>query len=295
MVKVSIPATSANMGSGFDSIGVALSLYNVFFLEESDKIEILTDDDSIPTDKTNLVYKCVEKVYNMCGKELKGLKIIANCDIPQARGLGSSSACIAGGLIGANKMLGNPLTTEQLVNLACELEGHPDNSTPAILGGLCVGAMHESEVFYSKLPINQKIKFVAFIPNFELKTEVARGALPSEVSHKDAVFNLSRSALLTASLVEGDLHNIEVAIDDRLHQPYRFKIIEDGIKIADKIKSSGALGVYISGAGPTIMAIINSENSNFIDKARELCENKFPKWKPILLDIDQNGAIVEEM
>ncbi|MFI3228159.1 MAG: homoserine kinase [Clostridia bacterium] len=295
MIKVTVPATSANMGSGFDSIGIALSMYNVFYMEEQDSIEIITDDPEIPTDDSNLVYQCAKKVYEMCGKELKGLKIISECEIPQARGLGSSSACIVAGIIGANALLGNPLTKQNIIDLAGSMEGHPDNSTPAILGGFCVAMLEYGKVSHVRVPISHKLDFVAFVPNFELKTEKARMALPETIAHKDAVFNLSRAALLAGSLVTGDLHNIGVAVGDCLHQPYRYGLIPQGEEISTVAKGLGALGTYISGAGPTIIAMVDKKDKTYLSRAKMYCEEKYPNWTPYQLTSDEIGAIVEKI
>ena len=217
MITVRVPATSANMGPGFDSIGIALNLYNTFYMEESDSIEIsATHGEHVPSDDSNLIYQCAKRVYDICGKPMPGLKLIEDCDIPQTRGLGSSSACTVAGLIGANALLGNPLHQENIIDLAAAIEGHPDNSTPAILGGFCTSLLEYGKVWSVRVPIADKLDFVAFIPNFELSTEKARQAIPRTIPHKDAVFNLSRAALLTGSLVTGDLHNLMVAAGDRV-------------------------------------------------------------------------------
>lgn len=293
MIKITVPATSANMGPGFDSLGIALNLYNIFYMEEAESIEIITDDDEIPKDHTNLVYICAKKVYDMCNKELSGLKIISECSIPQARGLGSSSACIVAGLLGANALLNNPLSKQDIINLAGTIEGHPDNSTPAILGGFCVAMLENEKVSNVRVPISHKLDFIAFIPNFELKTEHSRSALPKMVSHKDAVFNLSRSALLAGSLVTGDLHNIEVAVKDCLHQPYRFGLIKNGEEICDIAKEFGALGTYISGAGPTIIAMIDASDTLYLSRCQKILKEKYPDWTPYHLKCDEVGALVE--
>ena len=231
MIKVKVPATSANMGSGFDSIGIALTLANEIGMEESDRLEIKSlNGDDIPTDESNLIYQCAKKVYDICGKTLKGMKIVERCNIPQTRGLGSSSACTVAGLLGANELLGKPMSEQNIIDLAASIEGHPDNSTPAILGGFVVALQEYGKVWHVRVPIYGRLDFVAFIPNFELKTSTAR---PKTIAHHDAVFNLSRAALLAGSLVTGDLQNIGVAVGDKLHQPYRYELIPNGREIAE--------------------------------------------------------------
>lgn len=296
MIEVKVPATSANMGSGYDSIGIALNLYNTIKMEESDCIDIGdVSGASIPMDETNLIYQCAKKVYDICGKPLKGMKIIEQCDIPQTRGLGSSSACTVAGILGANALLGNPLDRESMIDLAANIEGHPDNSTPAILGGFCVALLEYGKVWSVRVPMNGKVEFITFIPDFELSTEKARAALPKTIAHHDAVFNLSRAALLAGSLTTGKLENLGVAVGDCLHQPYRFDLIPDGRELVHAAKAMGALGTFISGAGPSIIAVVDANDKTYLSRAEMYCEHNFPHWKPIRLVCDEVGAVVTEI
>lgn len=292
-VSVKVPATSANMGSGYDSIGIALDLYNVITMEECDHIDISdVNGQKIPTDDTNLIYQCAKKVYDICGKPLSGLKITEDCAIPQTRGLGSSSACTVAGILGANALLGDPLSQENIIDLAASIEGHPDNSTPAILGGFCVALLEYGKVWSVRVPMNGTVDFITFIPDFELSTEKARAALPKQVAHHDAVFNLARAALLAGSLVTGKLENVGVAVGDCLHQPYRFGLIPNGTEVVHAAKCMGALGAFISGAGPSIIAVVDSVDKTYLSRAQMYCEQHFPHWKPIRLTCDEVGATV---
>ena len=292
MVTVKVPATSANMGSGYDSIGIDLDLYNEITMEEHEGIEIISDS-PVPQDKSNLIYQCAAKVYEICGAPLKGLKITENCRIPQTRGLGSSSACTIAGIMGANALLGEPLSQQNIIDLAASIEGHPDNSTPAILGGFCVALLEYGKVWHVRVPIAHKVDFVVFIPGFELSTEKARGILPKQIAHRDAVFNLSRAALLAGSLVTGDLHNLGVAVGDCLHQPYRFDLIPQGLDVVKAAKGMGALGTFISGAGPSIIAIVDKKDKTFLSRAQMYFQDRFPNWTPVLLHCDETGAQVK--
>ncbi|CDZ23282.1 Homoserine kinase [[Clostridium] cellulosi] len=296
MIKIRVPATSANLGSGFDSLGLALKMYNQVMMEETDGIDITTSDGScVPVDDTNLIYSSAKFLYELCGHKFRGLKLIQENNIPMTRGLGSSSACIVAGLVGANALLGDPLSKDDLVNLAARLEGHPDNSTPAILGGLVASVFDGNRVYSVKVPISGRLRFAAFIPNFELKTEVARAALPEMVPHKDAIYNLSRAALMTASLFSGRLDNLKIAAGDRLHQPYRLKFIKGAEEIFDLALKSGAYATFISGAGPTLMAMVNVTDLGFADRVSEVLKNKMPDWKLVMLDCDEEGATVENV
>lgn len=294
MIKITVPATSANMGSGYDSIGIALDLYNNIYMEENDRVEIISETD-IPKDETNLIYQCAKKVYDICGVPLKGLKITEECEIPQARGLGSSSACTIAGIMGANTLLGKPLNEQNIIDLAASIEGHPDNSTPAILGGFCVALLEYGKVWHVRVPIADKVDFVTFVPNFELLTEKARNVIPQKIDHKDAVFNLSRAALLAGSLVTGDLENIGVAVGDCLHQPYRFDLIPQGREVVHAAKAMGALGAFISGAGPSIIAVVDKGDKTYLSRAQMYFSEHFKNWTPILLHCDEVGAQVQEI
>lgn len=293
MIRIQVPATSANLGSGFDSLGIALTLYNQIWMEEADTIDISCKDDvAIPTDENNLIYWAAKRLYKQCGRKLPGLRIIQLNNIPIARGLGSSSACIVAGILGANRLLGGPLHPHELVDLAAEIEGHPDNTTPALEGGLVASAIEAGKVYNVSVPVSEKIRFVLFIPPFELKTEMARSVLPQQYSRTDAVYNLSRSALMTASLFSGKLENLRVAVQDRIHQPYRSHLIEHLDDVFRMSYELGSLGTYVSGAGPTIISFVSADEAeSFSDQAAVHLEKKgILDWKIETLAADPDGA-----
>ena len=210
------------------------------------------------------------------------------------RGLGSSSACLVAGLLGANPLLGSPLSREDICDLATELEGHPDNVAPALLGGLVTSVMDGGRVHTVSVPVTERIRFALFIPDFELKTEVARAALPDRVSREDAVYNLSRAALMTAALFSGRLDNLRVAVQDRLHQPYRFPMIPGAEPIFYTAYELGAYGVAVSGAGPSLLAIVDREAEGFAAQALDrLRQAGLKGWDVRLLDCDAGGARVD--
>lgn len=295
MVKITVPATSANLGSGFDSLGLALTMYNTIYIEEYDGIDIASlDDVEIPTDETNLVYSSAKRIYEIMDKPFKGLKIRQKNDIPMARGLGSSSACLVGGLMGANALLGYPLTKDELINLSAAIEGHPDNTTPAILGGLVTCAVDHGKVYSVSVPVDGHAKFVALIPQETLKTSHARSVLPQTVSRENSVFNLSRAALMTASLFSGSLENLKIATDDMLHQPFRMGLIKGADTAFRVAYDAGAYGVYISGAGSTVMAIVGDKDNSFADKVKiELKKNGIFNWTVVELKTDPIGAVAQ--
>lgn len=295
MIKVTVPATSANLGSGFDSLGLALTMYNTIYLEEYDGIDIASlDGVAVPTDESNMIYSAAERIYEIVGKPFKGLRIRQVNKIPMARGLGSSSACLVGGLLGANALLKGPLKQEELINLSAAIEGHPDNTTPAILGGLVTCAVSRGRVYSVSVPVDRHAKFVALIPPETLKTSHARSVLPQTVSRENAVFNLSRAALMTASLFSGSLENLKIATDDMLHQPFRMGLI-NGAETAFRVAyEAGAYGVYISGAGSTVMAIVGDRDETFARTVGlELKKNGIFNWTVTELKTDSCGAAVE--
>ena len=295
-IFVKVPATSANVGAGFDSLGLAVSMYNTVTFEESDRLEISSCDGTIvPTGQSNLVYRSVKAVFDQLDEKLPGLKITQTNAIPMARGLGSSSACIVAGILGANAMLGNRLTHRQMLTMATAIEGHPDNVAPAMLGGFVTSVFDEGQVYSVKKNIDTSLVFAAFIPNFKLLTEKARAALPQNVSHKDAVYNLSRAALATAAFCDGDYELLGVATKDKLHQQYRLPLIPGGDEIFAMANDLGAYATYISGAGPTIMAVVNKEDELFFERA-EAAMQEDEKMRAFALHrllADNVGAVVE--
>ena len=292
MIKIRIPASTANLGSGFDSLGIALNLYNYVEMEPAEGCFISSADGSeIPTGEDNLIYSSAKKIFEKAKVPFTGLKIIEENNVPFARGLGSSSACIVGGVFGANEILGNPFTKDELLSIAAEIEGHPDNVSPALLGGFTANAMEENKVCYVKTEVPEKLFFAAFVPPFELKTADARAVMPKEVSVKDAVYNLSRSALITASFLSGKFENLKTGSEDKIHQPFRLPLIPGGSEIIEKSYENGALAAYISGAGSTMMAIFDCGKEEAEKIAKNiLSSGDFEGWKYFILNADNSGA-----
>lgn len=258
-VKVKVPATTANLGPGFDCLGAALSLYNFIEIETTDRGLVIAVQgegaEAIERNEQNLVFRAIAAAFAHAGQPLPGLHLRLTNHIPLARGLGSSAACVAGGLIAANWLLGNALSLPEMVQIGTEIEGHPDNLLPALLGGAVVCARDQGKIKFVKLPGVEGLQFVAAIPALTLKTAVARKALPDTVPFADAVFNVSRAALLTAALATGEFAMLRLATQDMLHQPFRKNLIPGMDEVIRSAYEAGACGAFLSGAGPTVMAL----------------------------------------
>lgn len=292
MINIRVPATTANLGPGFDSLGIALNLYNEFSFEEIPKGLEIIGGLECEEDKDNLVYISMLKAFDLIDYKVKGIRICLKTNIPVSRGLGSSSACILGGIMGANEIAGSPLSIDDIFKLATEIEGHPDNIAPALFGGLITSLMEDDNIYYNKIDIAKGLKFVAIVPDFTLSTRKAREVLPKSLPYKDAIGNISRVSLLISALSNGRFDLLKVGLKDSLHQPYRGKLIKGFDKILNKIYELQALGAYLSGAGPTIMGIIPIDNGDFIKEIESYLKSIDYNWKVINLEIDLDGAKV---
>ncbi|MCI1931585.1 MAG: homoserine kinase [Clostridia bacterium] len=299
MKHIIVPATSANMGSGFDSIGIAFQKYNhLWFVEMESGAEILVNrkhDLKIPVDKTNLIYKTMANFFKMVGKPMPGVRLIQEDYIPHTRGLGSSAACIVAGLMAANDLSGCHYSREKLAQIAAKIEGHPDNSNPAILGGMVVGALDDKEMRHVKIDIPEYLSFAIMVPDFPLETSKSRGILPYTVLRKDAIFNSSRAALLVASMITGNIDNLKMAMDDRLHQPYRMSLVPGMTDIFEAADKFGAKGSYLSGAGPTLVSVITDDMADeFAIKMNTYLSSIPNEWHLEILKPDLEGARIVE-
>ncbi|HOV78660.1 MAG TPA: homoserine kinase [Bacillota bacterium] len=262
MIRVQVPATAANLGPGFDCLGMALELYNVVEMLPAARglsIEVSGEGAAdIPRDGQNLVYQAAQKVFCQAGYSPPGLRMRLFNQIPVARGLGSSAAAIVGGVIAANLLAGGRLSIKEIMGIACSLEGHPDNVAPAMLGGIVVSVQIDGEVRHIKIQPPQGLKGVVAIPDYPLATKALREVLPAQVPFQDAVFNLGRVAMLVAALQQEDFTLLGAAMEDRLHQPYRSSLIPGLKKVLAAAKLAGARGVTLSGAGPAVVALADT-------------------------------------
>ncbi|MGL4569908.1 MAG: homoserine kinase [Clostridium sp.] len=294
MIKVRVPATSANMGPGFDSLGIALNLYNEYsFSEIEEGLQFEGVEEEFCNEK-NIIYIAMLKYFEKYNYKVKGLKIsITKQDIPISRGLGSSSSCIVAGLIGASGIMGNKLSKNELLDLAVEIEGHPDNVAPALLGGVVIAIKEDGKTIYDTVKVARDLKFVAIVPDFKLSTEKARSVLKKNICMEDVIFNIGRVALLVTALTNGNDNILKYACNDRVHEIYRGSLIKKFDIIKKEAYNNGALASFLSGAGPTIMAIV-LKGSDFSNKIKEVLKREGLNFEVLELSKDNKGAIVIE-
>lgn len=272
-VTVIVPATTANLGPGFDCIGAALTLYNQFKFTSlgNEQVRITVtglEAQRVKTDESNLVYQAFLKFYQTIGQTPPPVQIDIDLGVPLARGLGSSATAIVGGLIGANYLANSPLEKTKVMELAIALEGHPDNVVPALLGGCRLAATNESNNWeICDVPWHQNVVPVVAIPEFELSTKKARRVLPEQVSRADAIFNTAHLGLLLRGLETGTGDWIKAALQDRLHQPYRQVLIPGYEEVRSVAIAAGAYGMVISGAGPTLLALVDVQKAAAVEAA----------------------------
>lgn len=310
-VSVRVPATSANLGPGFDCLGLALPIYNTITLEETVlpgsgiEINIINEGnevdnmiiDDIPRDENNIAYKAIELLYNSIGQEPSELKINIQSEIPITRGLGSSASVIVGALLAANKLHGFPADEMALISIATEVEGHPDNVTPAIIGGLVFSSMEDDgSIIYRKLHWPKEWKLTVCVPDFELSTSISRSVIPKEIPLQDAVYNLKHSAMLMHAIETADEELLKHALQDKVHQPYRMKLIPGMSDIIEALKhEQGILGAVLSGAGPTLLVISKDYNTDKIKSTVKEIWNGFGISSEVrTLDIEEQGATILE-
>ena len=269
---IRVPGTTANLGSGFDCIGAALSLYNEFTFTATGSPDLIIavsglEADRVHTDATNLAYLAFLKLYAQIDRTPPGVRIEIELGVPLARGLGSSATAIVGGLLGANALAGNPLSDGEIMNLAIEMEGHPDNVVPALIGGCRLAASSNSGWAIADIPWHSSIVPVVAIPDFELSTEEARSVLPTGYNRADAIFNTSHFGLLIRGLETGNPDWLAAALTDRIHQPYRQRLIPGYTDVERAVIAAGGYGMVISGAGPTLLALTSSEGASAVATA----------------------------
>lgn len=308
-VSVKVPATSANLGPGFDCLGIALPIYNTVTIDETVlpgtgvEINILSPDDTfddliidhIPRDENSIIYKAVELLYNSIGQTPSELKININTTIPVTRGLGSSAAVIVGALIAANHLLGEPADESAILSIATEIEGHPDNVTPAVVGGLVLSSMEDDgSILYRKIDWPDEWAITVCIPDVELATEISRSVLPDAVPLQDAVYNTKRMGMLIEALHTKDAKLMKAALSDKLHEPYRAKLVPWLSDINEAIKhDEDIFGCVLSGAGSAVLAVSKQSAADRTrNKINEVMANLNVKAEVKTLKVENTGAVV---
>ncbi len=311
-VSVKVPATTANFGSGFDCIGMALPIYNTITIEETVlpgtgiEINVISESETntdfaiehIPKDENNIIYKAVEMLYNSIGQTPSELKINIKSQIPIAKGLGSSASIIVGGLMAANELLNKPADEAALLSIATEVEGHPDNVTPAVVGGLVLTSLEEDgSIVYKKLPWPEEWHITVCIPDYELATDISRSVLPQEVPMEDATFNLRRTAMFVEALHTKDADLMKLALQDKLHQQYRMKLVPGLQDIIENLKhEENVIGTVLSGAGPAILMI---SQRNDLDRLKSIISETWAnynvKTQIYTLNVENEGAKILEL
>ena len=294
ILKVTVPATSANLGPGFDSLGMALAFYDEYELETTDTgLDISIDGEgskSAAKDESNLIYKSIKLVFDSVGEKVPGIRLRCKNSIPHGRGMGSSGAAVAGGVMLAAGLLANKKFSEQqLLEFATRMEGHPDNVAPALFGGLTIAWVDETGPHHKKLTVHRGISPLVLVAPNEMSTKLARSLQPESVPHTDAVFNVSRSALLVAALTQSP-ELMMSATEDRLHQNYRASAMPETSKLISKLRENGHPAV-VSGAGPSVL-VLDGDPQNRLE-AMDFVKRHFSDWRALALAVDFKGASLE--
>ncbi len=296
MISVRVPATSANLGPGYDVVGLALSLSTRISLDRAPEpiVEVYGEgSELIPTGVDHPAYRAACFVADYVGEPEAHFHLIQENEIPPARGLGGSAAALVGGAVAANDLLGRAMAPPDLLNLVCDLDGHPDNAAPALLGGLVIGTLTPEGINNVRLEPNG-LKAAVAVPDFSVSTTAARSAIPENIPHRDAVFNVGRAGLLLGALATGEYHLLRVAMQDRLHQPYRAHLIPGLEAVIEAALENGAFGACLSGSGPTVLAFSPENRARKIASAmRAVFRERGVEAKAWALEVDLAGARVE--
>jgi len=299
-VLVKVPGTTANLGPGFDALGLALNLWNEAEFVSTNDNNITVDVNGegvevLPTNADNAIAEVALQIYDLAGKHCPGLHIACVNRVPLGSGMGSSSAAMLTGMLGANALLGNPFTDEEILKLAIETEGHPDNVAPAMLGGLVASIVHENRVFSMRLPVKANhgsIHATVVLPDFDFPTKQARAILPRQVERSDAIYNISRAVLVTEALRTGNLELLGISMKDSLHQPYRLPLIPGAIQALEAGKKAGAAAVALSGAGPGLIAFSSKMQAGVGEAMKRAFESAGMPARVFELETSYEGAEV---
>jgi homoserine kinase len=297
-VVVRVPATSANLGPGFDTLGLALSVYDELVVTVSDepgvRVEVSGEGEAaVPRDESNLVVRAMAYAFDAVGRTMPGVHLDARNVIPHGRGLGSSGAAVVSGLLAAKGLLADDveLGPDLLLRLATELEGHPDNVAPALFGGLTIAWVDQGGPQHKKLLVHRGVSPLVFVPEFTMSTSVARTLAPLQVPREDAVFNVSRSALLIAALTQSP-ELLLAATEDKLHQNYRAQAMPETDALVRALRAAGFAAV-VSGAGPSVLVLADGPGRR-LEAAELAATGTNTPWEALMLAVDVKGGTVRE-
>jgi homoserine kinase len=293
MIAARVPATSANLGPGFDSFGMALSLFNDVELipDAPFGVEVVGEgSELLPRDRSNLVARTVHRYFEIIGRPAPPFRLRLTNRIPMTGGLGSSSTALVGGLLVANQYAGDVVSKEELLRIAFELEGHPDNVAPALLGGFVLSVVDQGRLTTVPIPLPDQLRAVLFLPRFSTSTRDARRLLPNRVSHADAVFNLGRASLLVVAMTTGRLELLRVATQDRLHQPYRQVLFPAMPRFFEAALEAGALGAWLSGSGSALLALTAGQEAAVSDAFEAAGRAHGVAGRVLVIDLEPKGA-----
>ncbi len=290
MIRVKVPATSANLGVGFDCMGLALDWQGVFTFRFDGPEFMISGCPKAYQNKDNLVYHAFARTLMALGKRVPVVQIHIDTPIPVARGLGSSASCIVAGVLGAVAYSGQKLPLQELLRLATLLEHHPDNVAPALYGSLCASFMENGMPYTAQFAVHEKFRFVTIIPDYEVRTEDARRILPSDMSYADAIYQMGRCATLGKALESGDEEMVRHACIDRMQEPYRSRLIPEYDEVKRLCMDLGALAFVISGSGSTMLAVCTADTGGKL--CRQLSE-RFRSWQVLELKAAAEGGAFE--
>lgn len=297
--EVKVPASTANIGPGFDSFGLALPLYLTirFSVAEKNSFKLIGDNLSpLPEDESNLIYQTMLKLFEIEQKQIPFIAMEIESEIPLSRGLGSSGTAIVGGLLAANQLLDNSKSKKELLQIATKIEGHPDNVAASLYGGFNVTASNADRVESVSFPFPDELKIVLAIPKYTLSTKVARGLIPENIPIEDAAFNIGHASLLLAYLVNGELDKIPFAMRDRLHQPYRQHNIKGLQRAIDEANKRGVFSAALSGAGPTILFFVQeSKLDEVYEFLKEVITSEKVEMDILTLTYAKQGALIKAL
>ena len=295
-ITIKVPATSANLGPGFDALGLALDLWNETIIAPAKEFAVKINGEGanrLSSGKNNLIVRVAQRLAERVGKQLPPFHAECNNQISLSSGMGSSAATIVTGLLAGNALFENPLSKEEILNLASEIEGHPDNVAPALLGGLVVSTVEAGKVIARQIPIAVDVCITIALPDFYISTKQARAALPRKVSVKNAVYNISRAVLVTEAFRTGDLSLLGKTMTDKLHQPYRLKLIPGAWSAMKAAKEAGAAAVALSGAGPSLIAFSSKTEPEIGEAMKRAYEAAGLSARIFHLKVSSRGAEIQ--